>query len=220
MKLSRLTLALILLAGCATHRQPATVTTLPPAPPVVTNPLLPPGFVPGTHAPTITIMSRAEPASVIQPSNPGFVFLPCSVSVQWNPSVPNFETGETNIATHYDIYIGDCPRHYSQQIPLGNVTNGVVTNLTATATYYFAITALDDFGVESDFSDELRYTVPPKFAELHLDPPGDKLLASPDLFTWSDRDGTLSNGVWTIRVSPAPIEFYRSLTLSTQTNLP
>ena len=100
------------------------------------------------------------------------------------------------------------------------MTNAVVSNLTATATYYFSITALDDAGDESDFSDELRYTVPPEFAELHLDPPGDKLLASPDFFTWHDRDGTLSNGVWKIRVSAAPIEFYRSLILPAQTNLP
>ena len=42
----------------------------------------------------------------------------------------------------------------------GNATSIVVSNLTCGATYVFAVTAVDDTGVESDFSSEVLYYIP------------------------------------------------------------
>lgn len=226
MKFIRFALSLILIvAGCSTQ-QPAKVTTLPPVP-IATTPyplaaIMPRGFVPPEQptpaTPTFTMQSRAQAAVVIQPGTPGFVFLPCKLGLQWNPSVPNLE--QTNIATHYNLYYGDCHFRYTTIVPLGNVTNATLLDLAAWHRYFFAVTALDDFGGESDYSKELEWVIAPQDAELRLDPPGDALLSSADLFTWGSRDGTLSNGVWRIKVRTNSTEFYRSLIFPAQTNLP
>lgn len=229
MKFLRFALALILLvAGCSTQ-QPAKVTTLPPVP-IATPPdplaaIMPRGFVPSVIVPpeqptpaTMIMRGFAQPAVVIQPGTPGFVFLPCKLGLQWNPSVPNLE--QTNIATHYNLYYGDCHFRYTTLVPLGNVTNATLLDLIAWHRYFFTVTALDDFGGESDYAPELEWVVAPQEAELRLDPPGDALLSSADLFSWGSRDGTLSNGVWRIKVRTNSTEFYRSLIFPAQTNLP
>ena len=45
-------------------------------------------------------------------------------------------------------------------MPVGNVTNAVVTNLTSGATYYFVVTARNLAGLESLPSNEVSYSVP------------------------------------------------------------
>lgn len=39
-------------------------------------------------------------------------------------------------------------------------TTGVISNLVARTTYNFAVTSKDGTGLESDFSNEVTYTVP------------------------------------------------------------
>ena len=45
-------------------------------------------------------------------------------------------------------------------ISTGSATTATVSNLVSGATYYFAVTAVDTNGQESDFSSEIIYTVP------------------------------------------------------------
>ena len=59
----------------------------------------------------------------------------------------------------YNVYYGTGTRAYDYFLEVGNRTNVTVSNLIAGTTYYFAITAFNATG-ESDFSNELRYTVP------------------------------------------------------------
>jgi len=70
----------------------------------------------------------------------------------WSPS-------EDSVAG-YRIHYGVVSRTYNQVFDAGNATNATVSNLTPATRYYFALTAYNGFGVESDYSTELTYFVP------------------------------------------------------------
>lgn len=79
-----------------------------------------------------------------------------SVTLAWNANT------ETNLAG-YRLYHGLASRSYSTgyvQV-LHPVTTATVTNLAAGPTNYFAVTAYTSAGLESDYSDEVAYRVPP-----------------------------------------------------------
>src|SRR5450631_3214905 len=77
-----------------------------------------------------------------------------SVKLSWDPS-PNVPVAG------YAIYYGTTSHIYTDKIFLGNATAVTISNLVGGATYYFAATAYDDAGMESPFSNEAVYTVPP-----------------------------------------------------------
>jgi hypothetical protein len=60
----------------------------------------------------------------------------------------------------YRLYVGGSSGAYSKVIEVGNVTSNRVSGLVNAATYFFAVTAYDTNNVESDFSDEICFTVP------------------------------------------------------------
>ena len=60
----------------------------------------------------------------------------------------------------YRVYFGTASRTYSTTNDAGNVTQTSVANLSAGLAYFFALTAYDQDGLESDYSAELAYTVP------------------------------------------------------------
>lgn len=76
-----------------------------------------------------------------------------SATLAWNPS-PNPQV------TGYVLYYGTASRSYDRTVNVGQVTNAPVTGLVGGRTYFFAVTATDTLGYESDFSNEISYTVP------------------------------------------------------------
>ena len=76
-----------------------------------------------------------------------------SVTLAWDPS-PDSAIGG------YRLYEGAASRTYTNVIDVGNVTTATVTGLVDGVTYFFAVTAYDTNGLESDFSGEISYTVP------------------------------------------------------------
>jgi hypothetical protein len=76
---------------------------------------------------------------------------PQSAMLAWNSSVP-----ATNVAG-YNLYYGGATGNYTNQVNIGLATNGVVSNLVAGRTYYFAATAYTSTGLESDYSDEVAW---------------------------------------------------------------
>jgi hypothetical protein len=76
-----------------------------------------------------------------------------SVTLEWNPSTDPSVTG-------YNIYYGAASRTYTNKIDVGNSTNVTVNGLVEGVTYYFAATAYNILGAESDYSAEVSYTIP------------------------------------------------------------
>jgi fibronectin type 3 domain-containing protein len=78
------------------------------------------------------------------------------VSLAWSASsAPN--------VVGYRLYYGTAPRTYSQSfgagVAVGNTTTFNVSGLTAGKTYYFAVTAVDNLGNESAYSNEASKAV-------------------------------------------------------------
>jgi hypothetical protein len=76
-----------------------------------------------------------------------------SVTLAWDADAGN------NIAG-YRLYDGVASRTYTNIIAVGNVTTSTVAGLAGGVTYFFAVTAVDTNGLESDYSSEVSYTVP------------------------------------------------------------
>jgi hypothetical protein len=78
---------------------------------------------------------------------------PQSATLAWDPS-PG-----TNIAGYY-LYYGGATGSYTNRFNAGLTTGGVVSNLAAGRTYYFAATAYTSAGLESDYSNEAAWQCP------------------------------------------------------------
>lgn len=90
------------------------------------------------------------------------------VTLAWDP---------VDTATGYKVYWGVDSRTYPNVRDVGPATQATIGGLYSTITYFFAVTAYNDFG-ESDFSSELSVTIPPL-------PPPEFLAVYPGIFTWS-----------------------------------
>lgn len=84
------------------------------------------------------------------------------VTLQWDPSVG----AEVNA---YRLYLGTSSGSYVS-FYLGEVTMATLSGLTPGDTYYFAVTAVTPSGLESEFSNEVNYTVPTPVPQLTLQP--------------------------------------------------
>ena len=75
------------------------------------------------------------------------------ITLAWDPNTePDLEG--------YKCYYGLNSMEYINTVFVGNNTVCTVTGLTPGETYYFAVTAYDIVGLESDYSEEIIYTVP------------------------------------------------------------
>ena len=74
-----------------------------------------------------------------------------AVSLAWDPSPSQNITG-------YNLYIGNTSGNYGSPIAIGNQTTYTVTGLS-NGTYYFAVTAVNIDGLESNFSNEVFATI-------------------------------------------------------------
>lgn len=76
-----------------------------------------------------------------------------SVVLAWDPSPDASVTG-------YKIHYGTASGNYPKVQQVGNVTTTTISGLQEGSVYYFAATAYAADGLESDFSNEVRYDVP------------------------------------------------------------
>ena len=79
--------------------------------------------------------------------------LAATVALAWDPvtTVP---------VAGYKVHYGTTPGTYPTKVDIGNATSYTVPNLTAGATYYFAVTVYDAALNESGYSNEISYTAP------------------------------------------------------------
>src|SRR5262247_398781 len=81
------------------------------------------------------------------------------VQLTWDAPLQANGTPVPNLAG-YKLYYGSQSGQYKTMIPVGMTTTYTVTNLPAGQTYYFAATAYDSAGTESDLSNEVSVTLP------------------------------------------------------------
>ena len=93
---------------------------------------------------------------------PGFAAQ--NVSLSWDASPDENVVG-------YNIYYGANSADYTNMLVAGSATNMLVFGLVEGTTYYFAATAYDIAGVESEFSNEVSYSVPLDVPEGTNQPP-------------------------------------------------
>jgi hypothetical protein len=74
---------------------------------------------------------------------------PHSVTLAWDPS-PG-----TNVIANYNVYYGVASATYTNVVAAGTNTTVSISNLVNGTTYYFAATAVDAPGFESDYSTEV-----------------------------------------------------------------
>jgi hypothetical protein len=75
------------------------------------------------------------------------------ITLVWDPNTePDLEG--------YKCYYGLASRDYAYTVVVGNQTVCTVTDLEPGETYYFSVTAYNTVGLESDYSEEVVYTVP------------------------------------------------------------
>lgn len=82
------------------------------------------------------------------------------LSPAWGASVTFGWTSNTDPVAGYKIHYGPASRTYNQVLDARNATSGTVSNLIAGNRYFFALTAYNPQGLESDYSTELTYFVP------------------------------------------------------------
>ncbi|HEY9051917.1 MAG TPA: fibronectin type III domain-containing protein [Gammaproteobacteria bacterium] len=82
-----------------------------------------------------------------------------SASLSWTPPTQNSDDSALTDLTGYVIYYGTSPTSLNNtlQVNLG-LTEVVIDNLQSGVTYYFAITAVNSLGVESDLSNIVNKT--------------------------------------------------------------
>ena len=121
------------------------------------------------------------------------------LTLAWNPS-PSPEIVSCN------LYYGTSSGEYTDVISVGDVTSVTISNLVPDVSYYFAITAVDANGQESDFSNEASYrrelTPPPSQSvqlQIHTAPAGSVTLnlTGPPSHTY-DIEATQDFTTWTI----------------------
>jgi hypothetical protein len=77
-----------------------------------------------------------------------------TVTLVWDPS------SGTNVIANYKVYYGSASRTYTNVTSVGTATTLSVSNLAVGTTYYFAATAVDAYGLESDYSAEASTVIP------------------------------------------------------------
>ena len=81
-----------------------------------------------------------------------------NATLSWDE--PTTNTDETNLTdlAGYKIYYGTSPGTYDSAIDVADVATYTITDLSP-ATYYFVVTAYDEAGNESNYSNEVSKTI-------------------------------------------------------------
>lgn len=82
------------------------------------------------------------------------------VTLGWNPSNYHMD-GPLQGRVGYRVHMGRSEGNYDSILDAGESTSYTVTGLEPGHTYYFAVTAYDDSGVESGFSNEIAVALEP-----------------------------------------------------------
>ena len=82
-----------------------------------------------------------------------------SVSLAWNTPSTYIDGTPATSEVGFKVFYGTASREYTHVIDVKNVPSCSINSLYPGTTYYFAITAYDSTGIESDYSTELSKTI-------------------------------------------------------------
>ncbi len=87
---------------------------------------------------------------------------PRSAELTWMPPTENTDGSALTDLSGYVVYWGTITGNYSNSVTLENagLTSYVIDNLAPGQTYYFAVTAYNEGGLESVYSNEASKTIP------------------------------------------------------------
>ena len=88
------------------------------------------------------------------------LYLALASSAQSVPTTLRWNANAEPDIAGYRVYYGTGSHVYTRHIDVGNSTAAIISDLLAGTLYYFATTAYNAFGVESNFSTELAYLAP------------------------------------------------------------
>jgi len=139
-----------------------------------------------------------------------------------------WDASQDPTVTGYFLYYGTACKTYTNQIDTGTNAMATVSGLQEGETYYFAVTAYNSDGVESDFSSEVTYITPgflgvvggtnSNFVRMEFPVAWDhsyEIQASVDLKAWTTigQTGVATSNAWTQfsdpQASQFPKRFYR-----------
>jgi hypothetical protein len=81
-------------------------------------------------------------------------------TLSWEAPTTTVEGTPLSSLSGYRIYYGTSSGHYSAKVDNITGTSRMITGLVEGKTYYFVVTALDENGYESDYSDEVaKYVI-------------------------------------------------------------
>jgi len=85
-----------------------------------------------------------------------------SATLSWEPPTTNADGTPLNDLAGYKVYYGKAPgdRSTTKDVGLPDTTEYTINNLDSGTRYYFAVTAYDTSGNESDFSEEVYKDIP------------------------------------------------------------
>jgi hypothetical protein len=81
-----------------------------------------------------------------------------SATLTWDAPTTNADGTPLTDLAGYKVYYGTTSGNYTEVIDAGNVTTYKVENLSP-GTYYFTVTAYDNSGNESGYSNEVSKTI-------------------------------------------------------------
>ena len=134
------------------------------------------------------------------------------VSLAWDPNPePDID--------HYNVYYGTTSKDYDFAVDVGKNVNYTISGLDSNETYFFAVTASDDAGNESAYSNEVSTSIttniPP---EITTPAPNSTLLDSTVTFQWTDNGMPVAEWWLWVGTSPGARDVYNSLSLGTNTS--
>ena len=128
-----------------------------------------------------------------------------SVATNYSEVTIKWDKSPSDGVVSYNLYYGFTNRNYVKSV---NTTNLQVTldKVIVGQTYYFAATALDSYGLESDYSDELIYNIPVRRTVVTIRSEG-WLDSSIDTKNWTpDVNHSITN--------PVGIKFFRGVNVT------
>jgi len=82
-------------------------------------------------------------------------------TLAWTPPTEYSDHSILSDLAGYYVYYGNSTGNYNHRIKVTNpgLTEFVIENLVVNSTYYFAVTAINSTGIESDYSNEVIRTI-------------------------------------------------------------